>query len=529
MKKETRVKIGLLSAVFLGVSGIMGSGWLFAPYKAATLAGPASLLSWFIGAALVMLLSFSFAEIASVYPKRGLSAIIPTLSHNKFFGFPFALASWLGVVAVIGLEADATVQYLINVFPTLTPYFFANNQLTFLGNSLSIALVLFYCLVNYWGANLLAKTNNVFTVVKLVIPIVTAMVVIAVVFHPHNFHYQNSFMPFGFKSVLLALVTSGIIVAFNGFQTIIAFSSEIKKPHRTIPLALTTAILICLFVYLLLQIAFIGALPANIMAEGWRQMSMSAPMVELSLMIGMGLLASIIYFGATIAPTGAAIAFTGAATRMFTAMSRREQMPRYFDDVHPVYRVSRPSLLMNIFLAIVFVLLFRSWSQLAQVLSLFHLISYIPIPIALIVFRNRVEKSRYTYRVPLGKLVSFFLFVIFTYLITLIDPVILTELSVFFAVSLVVFIGFNVRCVRGTLLALRKCYTMIIYFAGLTALAFYSPEQHTVAAVSLHLSVIFLFSIVLFYMMTRLDTTKQMPLKYKEDHGASVEGAQSSE
>ncbi len=516
MKENTKASIGLLSAIFLGVSGIMGSGWLFAPYKAAVLAGPASILSWIIGATLVMLLSFAFAEIASVYPKRGLSAIIPTLSHNKFFGFPFALASWLGVVAVIGLEADATVQYLINLFPNLTYYFFANAQLTFWGNAFSISLVLFYCLVNYWGANLLAKTNNLFTIVKLIVPVITALIVIAVVFHPHNFNYQNSFMPFGFKSVLVALVTSGIIVAFNGFQTIIAFSSEIKNPHRTIPMALTSAILICLVVYLLLQIAFIGALPAGILAEGWREMSMSAPMVELSLMIGLGLLASVIYFGATIAPTGAAIAFTGAATRMFTAMSRREQMPRYFDSVHPVYRVSRPSLVMNIFLAILFVLLFRSWSQLAQVLSLFHLISYIPIPIALVVFRHRVERSRYTYRVPVGYLIAFFLFFVFTYLITLIDTIILTELAIFFAISLIVFIGFNVRCIKGTLLALQKCYSMLLYFVGLVLLAHYSPTEHTVAAMSLHVLMIFVFSLVLFYLMTRLDTSKQMPLRYKE-------------
>lgn len=515
MNDTNKNRIGLLSAIFLGVSGIIGSGWLFAPYKAAGLAGPASLLSWVIGATIVMLLSFGFAEIASIYPKRGLSAIIPTLSHNKFFGFPFALASWLGVVAVIGLEADATVQYLINVFPTLTGYFFANRQLTLLGNAFSVCLVLCYCFVNYWGANLLAKTNNIFTVIKVIIPIVTAFVIVAVAFHPHNFKYNGSFMPFGFKSVLLALVTSGIIVAFNGFQTIISFASEIKNPNRTIPLALTSSLLICLVVYLLLQVAFIGALPENIIGQGWNQIVMSAPMVELSLMIGLGLLASIIYFGATIAPTGSAIAFTGAATRMFTAMSRREQMPRFFDDVHPIYRVSRPSLLMNIFLAILFVLLFRSWSQLAQVLSLFHLISYIPIPIALIVFRHRIEKSRYTYRVRFGRAISFFLFFLFTYLILLTSSTILLEMIVFFAISLGVFISFNVGSFSGALLALKKSYSIILYFLGLAMLTLFYPAGNLGSIDLVHLAIVFVFSCVTFYLMTRVDPKDRMPLKYK--------------
>ena len=99
MKTKKSNKIGLLSAIFLGVSAIMGSGWLFAPYRASLIAGPAAIYAWIIGAVLVGLLSLGYAELAAVYPKRGLSAIIPTLSHNKFFGFPFALANWLVGVA----------------------------------------------------------------------------------------------------------------------------------------------------------------------------------------------------------------------------------------------------------------------------------------------------------------------------------------------------------------------------------------------------------------------------------------------
>ena len=115
MKKRS---LGLMSAIFLGISSIIGSGWLFAPYKAAQVAGPASIYSWIIGAAIISLLAMCFAEVSGIYPRRGLSAIIPTLSHNRFFGFPFAVANWLGIVAVIALEATATIQYLINFDPT---------------------------------------------------------------------------------------------------------------------------------------------------------------------------------------------------------------------------------------------------------------------------------------------------------------------------------------------------------------------------------------------------------------------------
>ena len=144
-------KIGLISASFIGISSIIGSGWLFAAYATADVAGPAAILAWLIGGGIILLLALCFSEIASLYPRRGLSAIVATLSHHKYFGFPFAIANWLGIVAVIALEADATVEYLINIFPHLKPLLFSNDSLTLLGNGFSLLLVIIYCLVNYWG------------------------------------------------------------------------------------------------------------------------------------------------------------------------------------------------------------------------------------------------------------------------------------------------------------------------------------------------------------------------------------------
>ena len=143
--------LGIISATFLGISSIIGSGWLFAPYKAAQVAGPASIYSWIIAAVIISLLALCFAELAGLYPRRGLSAIIPTLSHNRFFGFPFAVSNWLGIVAVIALEATATIQYLINLFPSLQHTFYNHAQLTTAGLALALILIFLFFIINFWG------------------------------------------------------------------------------------------------------------------------------------------------------------------------------------------------------------------------------------------------------------------------------------------------------------------------------------------------------------------------------------------
>jgi amino acid transporter len=468
-------KISLASAVGLGVSAIIGSGWLFAPYRCALVAGPGAIFSWIIAAVLVCFLGLCFSEIAALYPRRGLAAIIPTISHNKYFGFPFAVANWLGIVAVIPLEAMATIQYLIYLTPSMKPVFFLYGSLTTVGTLLAIALVVLFALVNYWGTKIMVKTNNIFAVLKVIIPVVVSIAIIAVSFHGKNFIAEkHSVIPYGMSSVFNAILSSGIIIAFNGFQTIVSFASEVDKPARTIPKAVVISILLCLMIYLLLQVAFIAGIPPALISHGWSHLSMYAPIIQLTLMLGLGMLTSIIYFGATVAPSGTGIAFFGASTRMFTAMSRNKQMPSYFSQVDPVIGLSRRSLLFNMGLAIAFLVFFRSWSSLAVIISLLHVLAYLPIPIALCVFRKNLAGRGYPYIVPYGRAVSLLLFVAFTYILSLSSVKGLVALLGMISVFQAGFILLNIKSWSHCLEVLKQCSGLAIFLFGLLLINYLS-------------------------------------------------------
>ncbi|MCC2644583.1 MAG: family permease, partial [Burkholderiales bacterium] len=86
----------LFSAIAIGVSSIIGSGWLFASYKAAKFAGPVSIFSWVVGAAFALLIALLLAEIASIYHKEtGLFARLLSISHNRDYGFVISSTNWL--------------------------------------------------------------------------------------------------------------------------------------------------------------------------------------------------------------------------------------------------------------------------------------------------------------------------------------------------------------------------------------------------------------------------------------------------
>jgi amino acid transporter len=495
-------KIGLISATFLGISSIIGSGWLFAAYKTAEISGPAAIISWIVGAVIIILLALCFSEIASLYPIRGLSAVVATISHNKNFGFPFAIANWLGIVAVIALEADATIEYLINLFPHFKPYLFENESLTLMGNGISALLVVMFCLINYWGVQIMAKTNNILAVIKTFIPVITALAILTVSFKTSNFMaVNNSFVPYGVGSIFTAIITCGIIISFNGFQTVISFASELKKPHINIPLSIIISVTFCLIVYLLLQVAYIGAMPEEYVKKGWSNIVMNAPMVQLSASLGLGFLSTIIYFGAFVAPSGTAIAFTGTASRMFTAMADNEQMPKFFAYINPKVGLSRRSLVMNSTLAIVFILCFKNWSNLAIVLSLFHVLSYMPIPLALLIFRKYVTTDKYKFRFKGGVIISLLLFIVFNFLIMYGSGPVLIQLIIILMVFQIIFILSGSGSVSLLLKGIGESLPVFIYFILLAILTKLSPENIGIIKGYWFYVIGIVFSIIMFYFL----------------------------
>ncbi|MFT6834371.1 MAG: amino acid transporter [Francisellaceae bacterium] len=506
-------KIGLISATFLGVSSIIGSGWLFAPYKTAQIAGPLAILTWIIGAAIILLLAFCFSEVAVRYPKRGLSAIVATLTHNEYFGFPFAIANWLGIVAVIALEADATVEYLISLSPSMAHIFFANQVLTFYGELLSAGLVFVYAITNYWGVQSLIKTNNILSVIKVFVPILTAIVIMSVAFHTENFTVvKDTVAPYGYQAIFTAIISTGIIIAFNGFQSVISFSSEIKNPRRNIPLSLVLSIVICLVIYLLLQVCFIaGVSTSDLKNGGWTGLTFSAPMVELAAALGLGFFSTIIYLGAATAPLGTAMTFVGTSTRMFTAMSRQKQVPAYFDNVHPKYGISRRSLAANIVFALIFVFAFKSWSLLAQILSIFHVFSYLPVVLALVIFRSvPYKKNEEKFKIPFGKVIAVGLFIIFNYLLTYSNDIITLEVVGCFLLFQIIFIACSCRTAKALVNAITKSAPVFIFLFVLLALVHASPTNADYFGGPIFFAVTGVFSCVSFYLLTKLGLNENL-------------------
>ncbi|WP_367607453.1 APC family permease [Legionella sp. W05-934-2] len=417
---ELKSKPGLFTAIGIGVGCMIGSGWLFAAYYAAKYVGPASYLSWLVGAALAMILALLLAEIASMLKQNALFARLLTISHNNNdFGFVIAISSWLGMVIVVPAEASATIQYLSTAIPHLTPYFFHHHQHTALGTGLVIVLVIVYTLLNFGGIKSMAKASNIIAILKIVIPLLTAVLLMSISFNTSNFTSQGV-APYGYGRVFSGVIVCGIFYAFYGFSMVAMFSSELERPRRNIPIALTASVLICLIIYLLLQMAFIASIPTEMIANGWNHINFTSPLAQLLILLNINILslwAYVLYFDSIISPSGTGILYMGSCARTLKGMAKDKQMPVYFDKNHPQYQLSRRALIFTTLVCCTMVVFFKNWQTIMIVVSVFQVISCVAIPLSFVKLRTTKPNEERPFRVIFGLSLSFIVYMAMSYLL----------------------------------------------------------------------------------------------------------------
>src|SRR5262245_42188419 len=88
--RKLQRRMGLMALMFTSVGSIIGSGWLLGALTASKVAGPAALISWLIGAAVVLLIALVHAELGGMFPVCGGSGRYPHYAFGSLAGFASA-------------------------------------------------------------------------------------------------------------------------------------------------------------------------------------------------------------------------------------------------------------------------------------------------------------------------------------------------------------------------------------------------------------------------------------------------------
>lgn len=402
-----RREVGSIALLLTGLGSIIGSGWLFGAWRAAGLAGPAAVWAWVLGAAVMTTIALTYAELGAMFPESGVTVRYGHYSHGSLVGFIAAWAIWISTVSSLPVEAEASVQYMAS-----WPWRWAqelyvqvpggNGELTTPGLAIAAGLVIVYFLLNFWSVKLFAHSNTVITTFKLVVPMATGLALIAAGFHAENFSVGVHGEPnsTNLAAVLTAVATAGIVFSFNGFQNPVNLAGEAREPARSIPFAVLGSILLATIIYVILQLAYLGAVPAALLAKaGWHGLDFRSPFAQLALIVNLNWLAVLLYADAFVSPSGTGIVYTAGTARMIYGMERNGTLPQVLGRLHPVYGVPRPAMLFNLIVSFLFLFFFRGWGTLAAVISAALIISYLIGPVSALALRRTAGRVHRPFRV----------------------------------------------------------------------------------------------------------------------------------
>jgi amino acid transporter len=398
--------MGLVGAIWSSETSIIGSGWLFGSLYAAQAAGTAALLAWAIAGAIVILLALVHAELGGMYPVAGGTARFPHFAFGSVAGISFGFFSWVQAITVAPIECFAVMEYGSYYWHGL--YNAKTSNVTGIGFVITIVLMALFTAVNFLAMRHFSRVNSTIMWWKIAIPIL-AIIVLLFKFHPSNFGAGGGFMPYGLKSVFSAIPTAGIVFSYLGFEQADQLAGEIKNPQRNLPRAIIGAILIGTVIYIMLQVVFLGAMPAGQLTHGWAGISnpniLSGPFAGLAGLIGIGWLAIILRVDAVISPIGTGLIYTTSTSRVGYGLARNRYYPQVFAKTDK-RGVPWVSLILAFVFGLLFLLPFPSWHSLVGLVTSASVLMYAGAPLALSAFRKQVPEASRPYRMPAAAVIA---------------------------------------------------------------------------------------------------------------------------
>ncbi|MFI9778545.1 APC family permease [Streptomyces sp. NPDC051956] len=381
-ENRLRKDLGFWGLTAIGFSNILGSGWLFAALYAAQTAGPAALLSWIAAGALCALVALVMVELGATRPEGGGTVRWPLYASGRLVG---TVVGWSVLLSVGGTAAEisAIMQYAAHYVPGL----YEGGKLTASGLGVASALSVLLTALNWFAVRMFARLNNLVSVFKVVVPVVTIVALFLSGTHSGRLTDHGGFAPYGYAACLTALAGGGIVYSVNGFQAPLDFSGEARNPRRNVPAAVLTGIALAVLVYLGLQLAFLYTVPDSLLAHGWQGVNFDSPFGQLALVLNLHWLATLLYADAVVSPGGSAYVGVAIDARHTYALAKNGLVPRFFMRIDPRSGIARRALVLNLVVIILFMLPFGGWQDIVSVMGDMYLLIYAASAVAVASFR----------------------------------------------------------------------------------------------------------------------------------------------
>ncbi|MBM4160149.1 MAG: amino acid permease [Ignavibacteria bacterium] len=250
-----KAKLTSFDATMIVVSLVIGIGIFRTPAIVASSTGTTTLFfaAWILGGFISFLGALTFAEIGSRFPKPGAFYRVVAESYHPSVAF---MLNWTNVVIVNG--AGAAAVSIIGA-EYLTPIILPDHLRTQFATQLTAAgLITFLLIINYLGIKTGAWTQNVLTVIKMVMIVMLAIVAFMYAADEPSEPVQSLTSDPWLVALGIGLIS--VFYTYGGYQCTLNFGGDIKSPERNMPRAIFFGIAIIISLYLIINLAYYSVL-----------------------------------------------------------------------------------------------------------------------------------------------------------------------------------------------------------------------------------------------------------------------------
>ncbi len=348
--------LGLFTTVLL-VTGIMiGSGVFkkIIPMSQTGLSEGWILGAWIIAGIITMFGAFTISGLSSLTEQSGGIYEYLRLSFGNFFSFLFGWTDFTIIgpasIAALGYIFAQTVNSFVPLanplqslehisFGIITP--FANSGIKLL----AIAAIALLTWINYLGVKKGGAISNVITSAKILGILIIIVFGLSYTAPAINDVAENIAAPVELNGAAFFTAMFGAMLsafwAYDGWSNITYVTGEIKNPKRNLPLAIMIGVSIAMFLYAIVNYAYMNVLPLEKL-KAVDQNTIGAVVVAETMIGKTG--RTLIVLLIMVSVFGSLNGVIMAHTRVYFQMAREKYFFKGFAKAHPKYRTPYISL-----------------------------------------------------------------------------------------------------------------------------------------------------------------------------------------
>jgi len=241
----------------MAIGGAIGVGLFLGSSVTIRLAGPDVIISYLLGAAIALIMSYVLTEMAVVHPVAGAFGVYAETYLNPWAGFAVRATYAVAQIIAIGAEVTAAGIYISFWFPNVPQWIWLV--------LVSAALVA----LNSMQVNRLGEFEYWFAMIKvaaIVAFIIVGLSLIVGIGTRHaiglaNLTQHGGFLPSGWKGVWLSLTIT--VTSYMGVEIIAVTAGEAQRPEVTIPRAMRNIVYRLIGFYVLAIAIMVTMVPWN--------------------------------------------------------------------------------------------------------------------------------------------------------------------------------------------------------------------------------------------------------------------------